>query len=765
MIKIITIINEKSSQTNNFAKALGGVSGTLFDNSTLGGQQYQLVYAAGHLLEFKDLKDMVPKDEADNFTSWDYNNLPFDRTKINWQKQLNPHTLGKGASTYMANFKRALANSDAAVIATDNDPSGEGDMIGWEILDYCNFNGDVYRCKHEDESVKGVRDAFEHLVKVTPQDGLLKKAEARQKFDFLTIQYVRVMTDEAAKKHVLPNKSIIKGGRLQSAMVSLIGTSQVKHEHFKPHSDYQPILVDLDGHKFVKKDAEFYQTNSEAQEHLGDVPQNSVSEEKDVKKLVQRPPKLLDLSTVASRMASNNSTKEVEDMAEKLYQDHILSYPRTEDTVITPEQLDELKPLLPKICQAIGVDYAVIDPDSFRSYLIGSGSHGANRPGTTVPKSLDELRDTYGETAAELYDNLARSFLAGFCPDKKLERHTYCDSETHEYEAHATVTTDPGWEIVFKMQKDHDKDEESTKLFKVCQELKPDVWEKKATRPSLATMAKLMSYLKARNIGTGATRLGTYNNITNAKLPTRRTVISKKGKLTLSKLGFISYLLMQKTALAAPDMTKRLDGYLNEVAKDKITEAQLLAFFDKLFDNDMTIMLNNQKLLDNLEKVKTTSHHKVSGIFKPTGEKVSFSDGYGKYTFTQNDIDTLLKGETIRFIYNENSYVEGKLADREKYGFGFSGKFIYKDKPKAKGVLKETGKEIEFNKEFSGHTFTDDEIRNLLNGEVVVFNAKSKKNGKKYTARVKLIYDVPFGSKTNTKTWHIGFDKSKKAKK
>lgn len=785
MIKIITIINEKSSQADNFAAALGGYKGQMPASSNLAGEDYQIVYAAGHLYAFKDLKDMVPEDEVEEFTSWDSNDLPFDRTQINWRKHLNPNTLGKGAKTYMATIKPALNASDKVIIATDYDPSGEGNLLGWEIVEGAGFKGEVYRCHHEDESPAGILKAFKHLARISDdpnsqyRDGLLFKAKAREKFDYLTIQYVRVLTDLARKDNVLPMGAIVRAGRLKSAMIQKIGEDENAHEHFSPHSDFQPVLVDEDGHKFIKKDAEFYKTEQEAKDHENDLPQDAVSKEIKVEPLVSRPPKMLDLSTAGARLGNQGyNTKTVQDLAEKMYQDKVLSYPRTEDSVITKDQLAELVPLLPKICKLVGVDQALIDPNGFRSYLIGSGSHGANRPGPSVPDSMDDIKALYGDTGAALYDAFARSFLAGFAKDKKSERHVYADSTTGEYIAKATVVTDPGWSAVFDEHQGEDEDakaqreKENHKLFNVGQKLTPDVWEKKATRPGLTTMTKLMNFLKGKSIGTGATRMQTFNDISQGK-STRKLINVKRSKLTLNTLGMIGFLTMDQTSLSNPTMTKNLEGYLNDIKTNKVHEIQVLKLFDKMFMQDKAKMIKNSKRLNALPKVKQNAHQKVKGTYasngpeeKYRGKEVSFSDGFGAYKFTQQNIDDLLAGKEIVFIYSGEKKIkcQGRLMDREKYGFGFAPtKWIYPKRPTVKGIYQPKNVEVEFGATFGGHKFTQDEINFLLAGNTVSYPAKSKA-GKKYTAKVKLVYGIPFGSKSKDKTWHIGFDESGKKK-
>lgn len=770
---MITIINEKSSQASDFAKALGGMSGTLPSNSTLANEPYQIVYAAGHLYEYKDLPDMLDvadDSEKKTYTSWDYHDLPFNRHAITWSKHLNPHTLGKGAATYMRSIKAALAKSDACVIATDLDPSGEGNLLGWEIVKGAGFKGKVYRCEHVDQSVNEVRKAFTHLKPISSdpnspdRDGLLFKALAREKFDFLTIQYVRIVTDIARRQSVLPPSSIVREGRLKSAMIELVGHQQELHENFKPHSSFCAALFDQDGHKFLNKDAKYFNTDGEAQQDLVNVPQNATSKETGVEKLTRKPPKMLDLSSAGARLgAKGYSTKTVQDLAETMYQDEYLSYPRTEDKVITVEQLASLKPLIPDICQAIGVDPALIDPDNFRKSGLGHGSHGANRPGSKVPKDMDELKAKYGDTGAALYEEFARSFLAMMAPDKHLEKHNYADSETGKYTASATVVTDPGWGKVFddSVGKD-DNDDEDNKLYEIGSALKPGVYEKKASRPSLATMNSLIHFLDRNNIGTGATRLQTYNDIAVTSTKTRKLVkVSSKGsKLSLTVLGTISYLLMTKSTLASPKMTKNLEGYLNGVRDNKNNESQILGLFDQMFAKDKTQILANQKFLSGLTKYKTNTHKTVTGVYAPTGKELSFKAGLGSYNFMDHEVKDLFAGKDIIILYSGEKKLKCriKLADRGKYGFGPKVmEWIFPKRPTIKGKMKD-GTEVEFGKVFSGHTLTQDEANELLDGQAISFKAK-KRTGGTYTAKnVKLIYGVPFGSKAKTKTWHLGFD-------
>lgn len=68
------------------------------------------------------------------------------------------HKANKNAGSIIKQFKTAAKEANAIVIATDNDPSGEGELIGWEITMPSGL-----RVLFEDESIKRLR-VFKRLL-------------------------------------------------------------------------------------------------------------------------------------------------------------------------------------------------------------------------------------------------------------------------------------------------------------------------------------------------------------------------------------------------------------------------------------------------------------------------------------------------------------------------------------------------------------------------------------------------------------------------
>lgn len=126
-----------------------------------------------------------------------------------------------------------------------------------------------------------------------------------------------------------------------------------------------------------------------------------------------------------------------------------------------------------------------------------------------------------------------------------------------------------------------------------------------------------------------------------------------------------------------------------------------------------------------------------TGIFKPTGETITFKNIWSDHQFTATEIQSLLNGEQITVNGKSKQgtplSVTGKLAKQEYKGkkyWGFSYdrnslKFI--DNDHFQGVYAPTGKEIRFKNAWSTHKFTDDEKENLLQGKKIRIKLRTKK--------------------------------------
>ena len=155
---MIGILTEKPSAKANFAKALGGNKGTY------NGEKYVLTNALGHLYQLKDPEKQVDKELQKDYKSWSLDNLPWDYEDFKWKYEVSPN--GKDL---LKEIKDVLDKCDEIVVATDIDPTGEGDLLAGEILVGLKLtNKKISRMEFVDESKSSLQKAFKNrrLVKV-----------------------------------------------------------------------------------------------------------------------------------------------------------------------------------------------------------------------------------------------------------------------------------------------------------------------------------------------------------------------------------------------------------------------------------------------------------------------------------------------------------------------------------------------------------------------------------------------------------------------
>ena len=223
----LLILAEKASAAKHMAKAFGGMTGTVSDKT------YKIVHAHGHLMEFKEPEKMVTtEEEKQRYSSWsDMKTMPWNEADFSWAKtyakSYNSYTKkSKSTREDITAIKAEAANAESILLATDNDPSGEGDLLGWEIVNAIKWKKKVYRIRFADETPKSLNQALQQMVEITDQfkQGEYLKSDARSKWDFLSMQLTRISTYAARQAGY--RVKVINQGRLKSVIVLKIWQQQ-----------------------------------------------------------------------------------------------------------------------------------------------------------------------------------------------------------------------------------------------------------------------------------------------------------------------------------------------------------------------------------------------------------------------------------------------------------------------------------------------------------------------------------------------------------
>ena len=707
MSKLIGILTEKPSASRNFAKALGGMKGTY------NGENYVIVASRGHLYEFVDPVDQVQGEALqEKYRSWSLQYLPWDEKDFIWKKKAK-----KDTKDTLKAIKDGLSPCDEIVIATDDDPTGEGELLAWEILDALKFHPAKWsRMYFTDEAPNSIQKAFKNRVAIKSMktDMDYVKADLRSKTDYMSMQHTRIAT-KCGDGH-----SVLRQGRLKSVMVKFVGDALKAYTDYKKIPYYQNRFKDENGVTYSDPNAPTYKTR-------GDVPGGWSSSPVivDGKQLKSTPPpKLLDLAGMSALLSSKGiKAKAVLDVYQKMYEDQVVSYPRTEDKTITQEQFDELLPKINAIAKVVGVDTKLLTHRTARStHVKNQGAHGANRPGPNVPNSLDDLKK-YGSIAPAIYTILAKNFLAMFGEDYEYELQKGHLEKYPSYKGSVSVPKKMGYKAIFNNE-DPDENENANGLGTKAD---PFVYEGFPPRPPKPTMKWLMKQLEKYDVGTGATRTSIYAEVTSEKA-NYPLLKETKGALSMTSYGEMSYALLPGTHIGDVKFTELLMQQMRDVAAGKVKPEDCLAAFQQVVIDDMKIMqenANNAKKEGTVKMGNSEQVERVTGVWN--GKQVSFKKVWSGHEFTQSEIDDLLAGKTIviEAVSSKSGKTfqcEGKLSEQEYNGKTYVG-------------FENLGFIASFPDEWCEHKFTPDEKSLLEAGQRVSITAKSKK-GKDFTTEV-----------------------------
>ncbi len=580
---MLLIVNEKPSQARNFAKALGGTSGTY------NGTEYRITALRGHLLGMKkDMTQQVDSAKADRYKSWDATLLPWDAADVKFEK-----TVRGDAQDVLDELADELESADAVCIATDVDPSGEGELLAWEALERCGWDGPTKRMYFADEAPASVRKAFENMADIPSmeEDGDYVKAHARECWDFLSMQFTRAATYAARTRGW---KVLVRQGRLKSVMVEMVGAQLEAIANYKKVPYYEARFKDENGNAFARDpetDGIRKADKAEAEAEAAALHESAVVvDERKMKRTA--PGKLLDLAGLSSILASKGyDPKDVLDTYQKMYEDQIVSYPRTEDKKITHEQFEELLPHVDAIAAVVGVDPGLLTHrEPRRTHVAEGGAHGANRPGTNVPASLDELAK-YGRPAKAIYKLLAMNYLAMLAEDYEYEQMLAHVADYPEYKGKVNVPKKPGFKAVLDVEAESTDEQEDDAGCEFGSLASPYVYEGSNKKPPYPTMKWLIKKLEKYNVGTGATRTSTIADVTKAD--DRQLMEQKKGKLSLTEIGKISYTLLDGCRIASPEATQELFETMERVGRFEEDPATLEATVAPMVAHDRDRMLAN----------------------------------------------------------------------------------------------------------------------------------------------------------------------------
>jgi DNA topoisomerase-1 len=512
----------------------------------------------------------------------------------NWQKVeprelIDAQILKSVSEKGVAQAVTSLAKkADRVVIATDFDR--EGELIGVEALSLVfeanpKLMDHVERARFSALTPGEVGRAFDELMEVS--NDLADAGEARQDIDLIWGATLTRWVSRATKRY---GSAFLSVGRVQSPTLVLIADRERERRAFVP-VPYWELEVNLkNGEPFtVRHQTERFEDEERAKRAYENVADTAIVVEVEQKSATRRPP--TPFNTTAFLTAAANigiSPSRAARIAEDLYTDGFISYPRTDNTVY-PRSLD-LREVLGYLGSVEGVGQHA---ERLLSHQKLSPTRGKKETTDHPPiyptgyASKKSMRDDRWK----IYQLVVRRFLATLsAPAKTLRTTLRFDSGGEPLVTGGTVVTEEGWLGVYPYSRRADEEIPNLAQGDVVQVIGKEILFKETQPPGRYGAGRLINVMEDLGLGTKATRPNIIQNLYDrGYVHDDPLVPTEKGMAVAQALTDFA------SEIASYEMTAELERSMDEISEGKVSK-------DSVVDSSRDVL---RRVYDHLQNSET----------------------------------------------------------------------------------------------------------------------------------------------------------------
>ncbi len=459
---------------------------------------------------------------------------------------------------------------DRVIIATDFDR--EGELIGLECLELLQKvhpTIEVARARYSALTRDAIEESFAHLDRL--DRALAEAAEARQEIDLvwgaLLTRYLSLTAGQRGR-------SFLSAGRVQTPTLALLVERDQAIKEFVPTPFYEIFATAAQGsEEFRLSHAHgIWEKKEDAERvfHRVDHATEGVVREFSEEETRRRPP--VPFSTtlfVAESTRLGLGAAMVMRIAEDLYTQGLISYPRTDNTVY-PRGLG-IRTLVEKFREgpfAEAAEFVLAQP-SFRPTR--GRTETTDHPPIYPTAAVDpkKLRPDH----ARVYELVVRRFLATVAPDAiGWARRAAVEIRGEPFEGRGHRVTDPGWYRVYPYSQPEDVPMPVLTVGGTVAIREVRLVEDQTKPPRRYSQGSLIQEMERLGLGTKSTRHDVLQ-----KLFDRRYVSQRLLEPTSTGIAVTEALRAHAPVITRPEMTHRLEEEMELVAESKKAKAEVLA--------------------------------------------------------------------------------------------------------------------------------------------------------------------------------------------
>ncbi len=478
-------------------------------------------------------------------------------------------------------IEKVAKQADELVIATDFDR--EGELIGLEALerilesnpklgsreDADNGTLKIPRARYSALTKEEIERAFTNLDELSFP--LANAGAARQDIDLLWGATLTRAVSLATRRF---GSNFLSVGRVQSPTLALIVEREMERRAHVPKPFWEAFA------KFQHPDGSFeahhtekkFWDKSEADTAIAGTSGPGAVSSVTARKITRKPPTPYNTTAFTTDASSRLSITPASAMriAEDLYMDGLISYPRTDNTVYPPslparELIGSLVRIKDFSAAAGLLERSELKPTRGKKETT---DHPPIYPTQAIhPGALEGPKK-------RVYELVVRRFLATFSPPMITES-TRADIEagSETYFVRGSVVVDLGYAGIYTYARS--RDEEIPKLEEgQSLDLDGDPWlvDKETQPPPRISQGKLIEMMEERGLGTKATRADIIQ-----KLFDRGYVYGNPP--VPSETGVAMYEAFKKFVprMATPEMTAQLEEEMDHIAAGEMTKGKVVS--------------------------------------------------------------------------------------------------------------------------------------------------------------------------------------------
>ena len=472
-------------------------------------------------------------------------------------------------------LKNLAAKADSIVIGTDFDR--EGELIGSDALRQMREvapDTPVSRARYSAFTKAEIDHAFANLVDLD-QD-LADAGESRQYIDLI---WGAVLTRYLTMARFSGLGHVRSAGRVQTPTLALVVQKERERQAFVPE-DYWVISGRMapagdsdESHSFktTHATARFKEKAAAdlAWSHVRDATTATVTNV-ERKSRTTRPPAPFNTTSLQTAAAAEGiSPARAMRLAESLYMDGLISYPRVDNTVY-PKSLD-LRDCVRTLAQVPNYRPVCNDLLALPKLTATRGKQETTDHPPIYPTAAADA-DRLDGAAWKLYNLIARRFLATLMEPSVSESTKFSfDVNGEPFCASGTVLVKPGFRRAYPFGLRKDEQLPQLAVGDSCDVSDMALEAKQTEPPARYSQGRLIQEMEKCNLGTKSTRASIIQRLYDVKY-------LKNDPVEPSQLGIavIEALTEYAPHITSPDMTAELESDMTEVARGEETQTEVV---------------------------------------------------------------------------------------------------------------------------------------------------------------------------------------------